>query len=79
MNNKMICHSQLALSPQETAAGNEKSFKVKRFIKEPITAGPGPEPTVGTLKVFSSGSVRNRCADTGGNTGLVRLGNLWMG
>ena len=43
MNNKMICHSQLALSLQETAAPNEKSFKVKRFVKEASRAEAGPE------------------------------------
>lgn len=37
----MICHSQLALSPQETAARNEKSFKVKRFLKETHYSGTG--------------------------------------
>lgn len=81
MNNKMICHSQLALSPQETAAPNEKSFKVKRILEEPMRAEAGPEHLhfeaafLCSSNSDQSSAVIKQGSSAAVNAGLVPLGD----
>lgn len=78
MNNKMLCHSQLALSPQETAAQNEKSFQ--DFLRQPLEQKQ--EQNICTLKLlFSASATMNRSSrvTNKGTAAPVEAGLLPLG